>query len=679
MIAAGATRGWRDSLEHWQARAELLEQQLADSERRLRDIVEVSGDWVWDTDREHRFVIVGTSVTPLGLSPESFLGKTRWEVAGADPATDEAWARHKEDLDAHRPFRNFRYSVANPAGGRLCLLASGKPVFDADGNFTGYRGTTTNETPMVEALARAEQAEAMLRDAIESISDVFVICDAEGRLVLFNQAMTTRYADCAASLRPGALFGDFLRDAMAKGYFPDAVGHEETWLAAQLNHRRRGGRVSEHRLRDGSWILLREHRLRDGGIASLGVDITAHKAALAALRASEERFVQAQKMEAIGNLTGGLAHDFNNLLGIVIGNLDLLREGGIDAGESDAMAKDALDAALRGADLTRRLLAFARRQPLQPRRSDVNALIVEITTLLGRTLGQDIEIQLDRAPDLWPVIVDPAQLEAAITNLATNARDAMPDGGRLVITTRNGRLDEDYAAQHADATPGEYIVIEVSDTGVGMPPDTLSRVFEPFFTTKEQGKGTGLGLSMVFGFMKQSGGHINVYSELGSGTTFRLYLPRATPHVAATAAAENAPALPLPRGGERVLVVEDNPKLLSVVVRQLTELGYEVLAAESAPAALGILSKESKIELLLTDIVMPGGMNGMELAQDAVRRWPRLKVLLTSGFPEARLGGKARLAPGCRLLSKPYRKDELARLVRTSIDEPRPRSEDGHP
>ena len=253
-------------------------------------------------------------------------------------------------------------------------------------------------------------------------------------------------------------------------------------------------------------------------------------------RQAEAQLIQAQKMEAIGNLTGGMAHDFNNLLGIIIGNLDLLRDLHSSDPDADELAGEALSAALRGADLTRRLLAFARRQPLQPTKTDLNELIAGIVKLLERTLGEDIQITLDLNPDTWSVVVDPAQLESALTNLATNARDAMSGGGQLIIVTGNRELDADYASQHAEVRPGEYAVIEVSDTGSGMPPEVASRIFEPFYTTKEQGKGTGLGLSMVFGFIKQSGGHINVYSEVGIGTTFRLYLLRAEAGVDAGAA-----------------------------------------------------------------------------------------------------------------------------------------------
>ena len=334
---------------------------------------------------------------------------------------------------------------------------------------------------------------------------------------------------------------------------------------------------------------------------------------------------------------------------------------------TDELVRDALDSALRGADLTRRLLAFARRQPLQPERVDINEVIGAIVRLLTRTLGENITIEMSLAPNVWPVQIDRAQFEAVIANLATNARDAMPRGGALLIDTRNGRLDAAYAAAHTDVTPGDYVVVEVSDSGTGMTPEILSRIFEPFFTTKEQGKGTGLGLSMVFGFMKQSGGHITVYSESGKGTTFRLYLPRVrTPSAAREERSEQPASL---GGSETILVVEDNAGLRRIVVRQLGEAGYRVLEAPDAEAAMTIIDLPEPIHLLLTDVVMPGAMDGRDLARVAVARRPLLRTLLTSGFPDARWGGSASRT-GSRLLSKPYRKEELRRAVREVLDEP---------
>jgi PAS domain S-box-containing protein len=389
----------------------------------------------------------------------------------------------------------------------------------------------------------------------------------------------------------------------------------------------------------------------------------------ASVREGERRLVQAQKMEAIGNLTGGLAHDFNNLLGIIIGNLDLLRSqpgAGIAKDPNlDQLTSEALDAALRGADLTRRLLAFARRQSLQPQHIDLNELIEGISKLLRRTLGAMIEIKLNLDPQVWPVHADPSQLGASLINIVNNARDAMSSGGTLTIATSNRNLDEDYTAAHSELAPGDFALIEVSDTGSGIPPELMNHLFDPFFTTKEQGKGTGLGLSMVFGFVKQSSGHINVYSEVGHGTTIRLYLPRAM-----TAADSPETATTFARkGNETVLAVEDNEGLRRVVVRQLNDLGYRVLEAEDGNAALRILERET-VDLLFTDIMMPGGMSGYDLTNNAAARWPSLKVLLTSGFPETKLNGNGNSPVRMHLLTKPYRKDDLATALRKALDTP---------
>jgi CheY-like chemotaxis protein len=326
---------------------------------------------------------------------------------------------------------------------------------------------------------------------------------------------------------------------------------------------------------------------------------------------------------------------------------------------------EARDAALRGADLTRRLLAFARRQPLQPRQLDLNQLISDASKLLGRLLGESIAILLELESDVWPVAVDAAQLEASLANLATNARDAMPAGGSLRIATRNCRLDQVYAGEHPSVVPGDYVLIDVTDTGSGMPLDVQNRVFEPFFTTKEQGRGTGLGLSMVFGFLKQSGGHINVYSEPGIGTTIRLYLPRAQGDERAE---EQGAEEPLPMGNsEMVLIVEDNAALRRLAARQLGELGYRVREAENAQEALDAVALDPAVDVLFTDVVMPGGMDGHELAARVTQRWPHIAALLTSGFPGRMIGGREK-RHGAQLLNKPYRRDQLARALREVIE-----------
>jgi PAS domain S-box-containing protein len=382
-------------------------------------------------------------------------------------------------------------------------------------------------------------------------------------------------------------------------------------------------------------------------------------------RQTEEQLRHAQKMEALGQLTGGLAHDFNNLLAIIIGNLDVLEELEANNAEHAELIGAAVSAALSGSELTRRLLAFARRQPLQPEQTDVNRLLEELTHLLRRTLGENIEIALELEPNIPRVTVDRVQLETAIANLANNARDAMPNGGRLVVASRNGYLDQDYAKQHAEVVPGNYVVIEVTDSGHGMAPEVLSHIFEPFYTTKEPGKGTGLGLSMVFGFMKQSGGHINVYSEPGRGTTFRLYLRAPATSTTVDVLEEAAPPLqPEAPAKSTILVVEDNRNLREIVVKQLRGLGLEVFEADNAKRALDILAVQRSVDLLFTDVVLPGEMDGCALAREITALVPRAKVLFTSGFPGARLTDIQGVGTSMRLLSKPYRKDELTRAVR---------------
>jgi PAS domain S-box-containing protein len=383
-------------------------------------------------------------------------------------------------------------------------------------------------------------------------------------------------------------------------------------------------------------------------------------------RESEEQLRQALKMEAVGRLTGGVAHDFNNLLGVIVGNLDLAERDLTGRPKERALIGRALGAAERGAALTQRLLAFSRRQMLLPRLTDVNRLVVDMADTLLRTLGETIEITAIPARDPCFAHVDANQLEAAILNLAVNARDAMPTGGRLTIATSAIGLDDD-TARASDVAPGDYVLIAVTDTGAGMAPEIAGRAFEPFFTTKEVGKGSGLGLSMVFGFVKQSGGHVEIDSEVDFGTTVRLYLPRAaTKGKGGTRPADaEVDAAPPAGQGKLVLVVEDNRDMLAYSTAALNRLGYRTVTAEDATTALTVLERMPEVSILFTDIVLPGGMDGLALAREAQRRAPELKVLFTSGFaqtgtPAGGQGGTA-LPPDTELLSKPFRVAELSR------------------
>ncbi|MBN8910777.1 MAG: PAS domain S-box protein, partial [Rhizobiales bacterium] len=431
--------------------------------------------------------------------------------------------------------------------------------------------------------------------------------------------------------------------------------------------------------KDGSrfWANVVINAIRDSrgnliGFAKVTRDATERREAEAALRRAQEQLAQSQKMEGIGQLTGGVAHDFNNLLTIIIGNLDsLLRSLSGDTVDRDRifrLARNAMQGADRAAALTQRLLAFSRRQPLVPKPVDVGRLVVSMSDLLRRTLGEQIAIESVLAGGLWQVNVDANQLEVSLLNLAINARDAMPDGGKLTIETANAYLDEQYAAQQAEVVPGQYVVICMTDTGFGMTKDILARAFEPFFTTKDVGHGTGLGLSQVYGFVKQSGGHIRIYTEEGEGTAVKIYLPRIMSEEPASDEAASAKALCL-GGSETILLVEDEESVRAYSAEILAELGYRVIEAADGHAALRLLDLHPEIQLLFTDVGLPKGMNGRLLADEALKRRPDLKVLFTSGYTRNAIVHEGRLDPGVQLISKPFSYLALAKKLRDILDD----------
>jgi signal transduction histidine kinase len=386
-------------------------------------------------------------------------------------------------------------------------------------------------------------------------------------------------------------------------------------------------------------------------------------------RRSAATLRQAQKMEAVGQLAGGVAHDFNNLLGVIIGNLDSMAEYSLADGAMNMMVKDALGAALRGASLTRHLLAFSRRQTLAPRVLRFDLVLGELIGLLNRTLGETIQIRTRLPADLWLVCIDPNQLENAVINLAVNARDAMPEGGILTIEAENVVLDGGLADAVAAILAGRYVMIVVTDTGTGMPKEVTDRVFEPFFTTKPEGAGTGLGLSMVFGFVTQSGGHIRIESEPGSGTAIKLYFPAVAADASDPSKADDAAPVPLARSGEAILVVEDDPGLRKVTTLQLARLGYAVVAAEDGVEALRLLPEAPRIDLLLSDIVLPKGMSGPMLARECQKHRPGLKILFMSGYTKSGMTDAGTLAEGAHMLTKPFRRADLARKLRQLLDQ----------
>ena len=507
-----------------------------------------------------------------------------------------------------------------------------------------------------QAEQELQRTRAFLDVMIESLPAMLLVKDAgTGRCIYLNRA-----GEDLLGIDRAELVGKTVRD-LAQGQDADLIElQDKRALTSDKPYEIYEGTLDTRKL---GKRLVRTKKLPVPDETGAPKYLLAFSEDITDQRQLEDQLRHSQKMEALGHLTGGLAHDFNNLLAIIIGNLDVLAELRPGDAEQTELVQGAISAALSGSELTKRLLAFARRQPLLPEQVDLNMLVEEISMLLKRTLGQDIAVGLDLDRSIAPVTVDRVQLETAIANLANNARDAMPNGGRLLIATHTAHLDADYAAHHAEVVPGSYVAIEVSDSGQGMTPEVAARIFEPFYTTKAPGKGTGLGLSMVFGFMKQSGGHINVYSEPGRGTTFRLYLrPASTVGVAEDV--EAPPLQPEAEAHETILVVEDNSQLRQIVVKQLIGLGFEVFEVDNAKRALELLALKGKVDLLFTDVVLPGEMDGCALAREVVARCPDSKVLLTSGFPGARLTDMQTLGTSVRLLSKPYRKEDLARTVR---------------
>jgi PAS domain S-box-containing protein len=513
--------------------------------------------------------------------------------------------------------------------------------------------------------ARLRQEEAKYRTTIDLAPVGIIHVNADGRFLMVNPFFCNLLGyDRGALLSMTAL--DLTID--------DDKPESQVSLARQAAGIVRNGRmVKRYRHRDGHPIwaevtFVTEADPGHGEFYGLAIinDITARRQAEAERLRFAAQLQQAQKMEAVGQLTGGLAHDFNNLLGVIVGNLDFLAELPGLPESARELVDGATEAALRGAELTRNLLAFARRQPLAPAVTEIAEVLRRAGQLLTRTLGGNIKLEVQPGDALWPVLIDVPQLESAILNLAVNARDAMQEGGRLTIEARNVTLDADDCQHNAEAAAGDYVVVTVSDTGAGMPPEIAAKAFEPFFTTKGA-RGSGLGLSMVHGFVRQSGGHTRLYSEAGRGTRIDLYLPRAVP--TAVAAAPKAPP-PLERGraGETVLVVEDNDALRRLAVRRLEELGYRSVAARDGGEALTVLQGAMHIDLLFTDMVMPGGLDGRQLAAAARALRPDLKVLFTSGFTDAIAADNSERDLGQVLLTKPYQKAMLAHRIRATLD-----------
>ena len=642
----------REVVEH--LRTEAARDRLAGRERLFSAAVESSNDAVITESLDG-------IVTGWNPAAERLFGYATTEVVGRHISLIVPQDRAQETDDVLRRISRGERIASNETvrlrkdGTPVEVSLSISPIKSASGAIIGICKTARDMTESRKAQENLRESEQLARGIINSALDAFVQIDQKGVIRYWNP-------------QAASIFGWSREEALGKNVF-ELLGRPDGPLKAALAaFLKSGGEQVQQPRRE---VLIRR---RDGTEFTAELSIAALKTRdgfvfngfvrdLTDKIAAEERMRQAEKMEAVGQLTGGIAHDFNNILTVITGTIEILADAVKNEPQLAAITKMIDEAAERGAELTQHLLAFARKQPLDPREIDVNLLIVETTKLLQRTLGEHVEIESIFEDETCLAIVDPNQLVTAILNLALNARDAMPDGGKLVIETGTVFLDETYAKLQGDVRPGRYAMIAVSDTGTGIPSDIIDKVFNPFFTSKGPGKGTGLGLSMVYGFIKQSAGHIKIYSEEGHGTTVRMYLPPAT---SATAAIEPALAAKLEGGNETILVVEDDKLVRDYVLTQLHSLGYVTLDAANAAEALAITRADRPFDLLFTDVIMPG-MNGRQLAEEIHRLKPDVKVLFTSGYTENAIIHHGRLDEGVLLLAKPYRKSDMAIMIRKAL------------
>jgi PAS domain S-box-containing protein len=582
-------------------------------------------------------------------------GYTREEIYGRTPRMLQGPATQRAELDrigaavaAGQPVRAELINYSK-SGEEYWVEVDIQPVEDGDGHVMHWVAVERETTERRLYQAQLEDKAELLNQ----VQDGILVRGMDGRISFANRSAERLYG-----WAPGEMLGQEMH-----------VIYEDPGIAAgPLAELMKSGHWSgqlPQRRRDGTKLIVQARaklmRNADGtprAVLGVTTDITERLELEAKLR-------QSHRLEAVGQLTGGVAHDFNNLLTVIIGNAEILMESLGHDEELREMAEMTMSAAERGAALTSRLLAFSRKQALDPKVVDVNLLLSGLGRMLQRTIGEHIDLKILLSEDIWHAVIDPPQLENAVLNLCINARDAMPNGGSLTVETRNIDLDSGYARSVGDLKPGRYVMITVSDTGTGMTPDVVAQAFEPFFTTKEVGQGSGLGLSMVYGFMKQSGGHVTIYSTPGIGTSVRMYLPHSQ---------SDSATLPLSApvkqagGSERILLVEDDLMVREHVTAQLRELGYAVTPAPNAAEALARLKDGGGFDLLFTDIVMPGKINGLELAAESRRLQPGLHVLLTSGYTEHGIAHHNAADPGVRLLSKPYRRRELAEAVRRVLD-----------
>ena len=553
---------------------------------------------------------------------------------------------------------SWNYRIFRPDGTMRYLTAQAEATFGASGKPVRVSGTVQDVTERREAELATRRTETFLDLIVQNIPAMLFVKDAEElRFITMN-----RTGEMLLGISREELIGkndrDFFPTEQAEGFISKDKAVLEARKPQLIAEETIQTRHQGQRLLRTVKVPVFDEEDRPLYLLGFSTDITEQKQL-------ELQFRQAQKMETVGHLTGGVAHDFNNVLMAMQLNLEVVEERLRGDPEAAECLRVALNAVNRGAELTARLLAFSRRQPLQPKVVNINLLVREMMRLLHRTLEEDLDVETVLGAGVWSIEVDGSQLENALINLAVNARDAMPEGGKLTIETANTRLDDDYARELDDVRPGQYVMIAVSDTGAGMTPEVMERAFDPFFTTKDVGKGSGLGLSMVYGFVKQSGGHVKLYSEPGEGTTVKLYFPRVLA-AAATEAGDIVPAVQ--PGNEVVLLVEDDPNVRLSVVRSLETFGYRVHPAESGPDAIALVKDGLRPALLLADVVLPRGMSGSEVSAAITRLAPGCRTLYMSGYTDNAIVHHGRLDPGVVLISKPFTRQALAAKIREVLD-----------
>ncbi|MEQ8696427.1 MAG: PAS domain-containing protein, partial [Bauldia litoralis] len=617
--------------------------------------------WFWETDADLKLAnISGRFEANSEAAGRQAIGKSRFEVASAAELArnPERWRDHKETLERREPFRSFEFELETESGDHRLISSSGVPVFDETGAFRGYRGGATDVTEQRQAEHNAAVALEQLEFLANTVPALITSIDREGRFQLVNRQAEAWYArprDQIIGRKMEDIFGPAEIDIFQPFYREVAEGRE---VSKELEIAYPDGETRHVTIR---WVP----RMRDGdydGFVALVVDMSDQYALQETLR-------QSQKMEALGQLTGGVAHDFNNLLLAIQGNLELLREDMADADPGVRLVTNSLRGVERAAELTRRLLAFSRRQPFMQETVQIDRMVHDMKEMLSRLLEENIAIEVAFGDRELTARTDRAQLENAVLNLAINARDAMPEGGTLTVRADVVELDAHAVAGHDNALPGRFICLSVADTGRGMTPETCRRALEPFFTTKDIGAGTGLGLSMVHGFVQQSGGFIEIDSKPDWGTTIHLYLPADEPCETVNET-EAKCAVTVPRASKndsRILLVEDEPLVREVASLTLKALGYSVTEAANGVEALDVLRREAPFDLLLTDIVMPGGVSGIDLVDQAFRLQPGIRAIMATGHIGSGEQAAAERMPHVPVLRKPFSRETLGRSISTAL------------